>query len=203
MQLSGNTVLITGGATGIGYAMAEAFLEAGSTVIICGRRESDSLKPVRNIPTFTHASATCPRKRIARSWRSGPRASFPALNVLVNNAGVQRDVDLTQGVDDFLAGENEIRVNLESPIILSGLFVPHLAKNKGAAIMNVSSGLGFVPAARMPIYSASKAGLHAYCMAVRMQLSKVGIKCSKSFPPRSILNSIRLVEPDGGTLKLI
>ena len=79
-------------------------------------------------------------------------AHLPGLNVLVNNAGVQRDVDFTNGIDDFLAGENEIRVHLESAVILSGLFVPLLAKNKGAAIVNVSSGLGFVPAARMPVY---------------------------------------------------
>ena len=156
MQLSGNTVLITGGATGIGYAMAEAFLEAGSTVIICGRREKRLLEARAKHPDLhtrvSDVSKEEDRKELVE-WAAG---EFPALNVLVNNAGVQRDVDLTQGVDDFLAGENEIRVNLESPIILSGLFVSHLAKNKGAAIINVSSGLGFVPAARMPIYSASK-----------------------------------------------
>ena len=105
------------------------------------------------------------------------------LNVLVNNAGVQRDVDFTKGIDDFLAGENEIRVNLEATIILSGLFVPLLAKNKGPAIVNVSSGLGFVPAVQMPVYSASKAGLHAYSMAIRQQLSKVGIKVFEVVPP--------------------
>ncbi len=89
-------------------------------------------------------------------------AELPGLNVLVNNAGIQRDIDFTQGIGEFLAGDNEIRINLEAPIVLSGLFVPLLAKNKGAAIINVSSGLGFVPAAKMPVYSASKAGLHAY-----------------------------------------
>src|ERR1019366_5574712 len=81
------------------------------------------------------------------------------------------------------AGENEIRVNLEAPVILCGLFVPLLAKNKGPAIVNVTSGLGFVPAARMPVYSASKAGLHAYSMAIRQQLSKVGIKVFEIVPP--------------------
>ena len=109
---------------------------------------------------------------------------LPGLNVLVNNAGVQRDVDFTKGIDDFLAGENEIRINLEAAIVLTGLFVPRLAKNKGAAIVYVSSGLGFVPAAGMPVYSASKAGIHAYSMAVRRQLSKVGIKVFEVVPPR-------------------
>jgi uncharacterized oxidoreductase len=183
MQLSDNTVLITGGATGIGYAMAEAFLEAGSRVAICGRTDKRLLEARAKRPELQtrvcDVSKNVDRKGLI-DWAS---AHLPGLNVLVNNAGVQRDVDFTNGIDDFLAGENEIRVNLESPIILSGLFVPLLAKNKGAAIINISSGLGFVPAANMPVYSASKAGLHAYCMAIRLQLSKRGIKLFEVVPP--------------------
>jgi uncharacterized oxidoreductase len=137
MQLSDNTVLITGGATGIGYAMAEAFLEAGSRVAICGRTDKRLLEARAKRPELQtrvcDVSKNVDRKGLI-DWAS---AHLPGLNVLVNNAGVQRDVDFTNGIDDFLAGENEIRVNLESPIILSGLFVPLLAKNKGAAIINL------------------------------------------------------------------
>jgi uncharacterized oxidoreductase len=110
-------------------------------------------------------------------------ATLPALNVLVNNAGVQRDVDFTRGADDFLGGENEVRVNLEAPIALCGLLVPLLTGKPGPAIVNVSSGLGFVPAARMPVYSATKAGLHAFSMALRHQLGKVGIQVFELIPP--------------------
>jgi short-subunit dehydrogenase involved in D-alanine esterification of teichoic acids len=74
-------------------------------------------------------------------------------------------VDFTKGIAEFLAGENEIRINLEAPILLAGALVPHLTGKKGAAIVNVSSGLGFVPAARMPVYSASKAGMHAFSVS--------------------------------------
>ena len=81
-------------------------------------------------------------------------ANFPALNILINNAGIQRDNDFTHGLDDFLAGENEIRINLEAPVTLSGLLIPHLARNVGAAIINVTSGLGFVPAARICPFTA-------------------------------------------------
>jgi uncharacterized oxidoreductase len=183
MQLSHNTVLITGGATGIGYAMAEAFLEAGNTVIICGRRE-ERLREAHARHPALHTRVCDVADAADRSglvdWVS---TRFSDLNVLVNNAGVQRDVDFTQGLGEFLAGENEIRVNLEAPIILSGLFVPLLARNKGAAIVNVSSGLGFVPAVRMPVYSASKAGLHAFSMAIRPQLSKIGITLFEVVPP--------------------
>lgn len=115
-----------------------------------------------------------------RDWAS---RELPALNVLVNNAGVQRDVDLVAGIDEFLAGDNEIRVNLEAPIVLSGLFAPLLARARDAAIVNVTSGLGFVPAAKMPVYSATKAGLHAFSMALRWQLSRVGIKVFEIVPP--------------------
>jgi len=108
---------------------------------------------------------------------------FSNLNILINNAGVQRDIEFTKGISEFLSGENEIRINLESPIILSGLFIPHLTGKKEAAIINVSSGLGFIPAARMPVYSASKAGMHAFSMALRQQLLKSGIKVFEVVPP--------------------
>jgi uncharacterized oxidoreductase len=182
MRLSDNTVLITGGATGIGYAMAEAFLDAGSTVAICGRRAMRLLEARAKHPEL-HTRVCDVSREEDRKGLVDWAAHLPGLNVLVNNAGVQRDVDFTKGIDDFLAGENEIRVNLEAAIILCGLFVPLLGRNKGAAIVNVSSGLGFVPAVRMPVYSASKAGVHAYSMALRQQLSKVGIKVFEVVPP--------------------
>ena len=183
MRLSGNTVLITGGATGIGYAMAEAFLSAGSAVAICGRTARRLDEARARHPELHTRVCDISRQDERESLLDWASTRLPALNVLVNNAGVQRDIDFTEGIGEFLAGENEIDVNLEAPIVLTGLFVPLLAKNKGAAIVNVSSGLGFVPAAKMPVYSATKAGLHAYSMALRWQLSKLGIKVFEVVPP--------------------
>lgn len=182
MELSHNTVLITGGATGIGYAMVEGFLEAGSKVVICGRNAGRLLEAAAKTEVQTRVCDVSDEedRRELVDWIS---TDLPDLNVLINNAGIQRDVDFTRGIDDFLAGENEIRVNLEAVIILTGMLVPVLAQNTGAAIVNVSSGLGFVPAAHMPVYSASKAGLHAYSMAIRLQLSKLGIKVFEVVPP--------------------
>jgi uncharacterized oxidoreductase len=183
MDISGNTVLITGGATGIGYAMAEAFLEANNDVIICGRREERLLQAQKKHPDL-HIKvcnvAEDEDRRILVEWTT---ANFNNLNILVNNAGVQRDIDFTKGIAEFLAGESEIEINLEAPIVLSGIFIPHLTGKKEAAIINVSSGLGFVPAARMPVYSATKAGLHAFSMALRHQLLKLGIKVFEVVPP--------------------
>jgi uncharacterized oxidoreductase len=183
MNLSGNTVLITGGATGIGYAMAEAFLEAGSEVLICGRRAT-RLREAQKIHPQLHTKvcnvADDKDRRALFEWAT---SNFGKLNVLVNNAGIQRDIDLTGGIYEITSGESEIKVNLEAPIYLSAMFIPFLLKQKNAAIINVSSGLGFVPAAKMPIYSATKAGVHAYSMVLRQQLLKTSIKVYEVIPP--------------------
>lgn len=183
MDISGNTVLITGGASGIGYAMAQAFLDGGSEVIICGRREARLLDARKRHPNLHVKRCDVASDRDRSDLAAWVVTEFGALNVLVNNAGVQRDIDLTKGIAEFLAGENEIRINLEAPILLSGLLVPHLTGKKGAAIVNVSSGLGFVPAAKMPVYSASKAGVHAFTMALRQQILPLGIKVFEVVPP--------------------
>ena len=183
MKISGNTILITGGATGIGYAMAESFLETGNEVIICGRREDRLLKAQKKHSNLHIKVCDVSDEADRRTLMEWATANFRNLNILVNNAGVQRDIDFTKGIDEFLAGESEIKINLESLIVLSGLFIPFLTGKKEAAIINVSSGLGFVPAARMPIYSATKAGIHAFSMALREQLLKIGIKVFEVVPP--------------------
>lgn len=183
MQLSGNTVLITGGTSGIGLALAKAFLAAGGTVIICART-AKRLDEVHQIhPQIYTRVCDVSEEKDRRELAKWLALNFPKLNVLINNAGIQRDIDFTHGVDDFISSENEMKINLEAPIILSGLFIPLLVKNSGAAIINVSSGLGFIPMARMPVHSASKAGLHAYSMALRHQLSSIGMQVFEIVSP--------------------
>ena len=183
MEISGNTVLITGGATGIGYAMAEALLEAKNQVIICGRREERLLEAQKIHREFYFKVCDVAEETDRKELVEWITANFSNLNILINNAGVQRDIDFTKGITEFLAGESEIKINLEAPIVLSGLFIPFLTGKKEAAIINVSSGLGFVPAVRMPVYSATKAGMHAFSMALRCQLLKLGIKVFEIVPP--------------------
>jgi uncharacterized oxidoreductase len=183
MRITGNTILITGGATGIGYAMAEAFLEAGNEVVICGRREDRLIEAQKDHPNLHIKQCDVSSEANCRALVDWVTTDFPGINILVNNAGIQRDIDFTQGIDDFLSGPSEIKINLETPILLSGLFVPHLSGKSEASIINVSSGLGFVPAAKMPVYSASKAGLHAFSMALRRQLEDMGIRVFEVVPP--------------------
>lgn len=182
-QMRENTILITGGSSGIGLALAESFVKLGNTVIICGRR-IDKLEDAkeRNPMLFVRQcdlSNESDRKNLY-DWIRGNHAE---LNVLVNNAGIQRRVDLTKGTDDLLKNEDEIEINLKAQIYLAAQFVPMLSQRKDAAIVNVSSGLGFVPLTMFPIYSATKAALHSFTMSLRYQLRETSIRVFEVIPP--------------------
>lgn len=182
MDLAGNTVLITGGATGIGLAFAERFLAAGSRVVACGRREEalrEARKALPGLETFpcdlsTDGERRAVAGRVARD--------FPDVNVLVNNAGIQRRVRLDAG-GQWEEIHSEIAVNLEAPIHLSMLLVPHLARRDRPAIVNVGSGLAFVPLASVPIYCATKAAIHSFTLSLRRQLAGTPIRVVEVIPP--------------------
>jgi uncharacterized oxidoreductase len=111
------------------------------------------------------------------------KANSKDLNVLINNAGVQKGIDLKKGTTDLFAGEDEIQTNFAAPIHLSAYFAPLLLKKKEAAIINVSSGLGFVPIAFMPVYCATKAGVHLFTVSLRHQLKDTSVKVFEIVPP--------------------
>ena len=182
MNLSGNTVLVTGGASGIGLAIARRFLDAGSTVIICGRR-GDKLHDAQAAHPAMHvavADISRDDQRLALvDWVTG---AFPAVNVLVNNAGIQRRVSLLEQ-EPWEDTRQEIAINLEAPIHLSRLFVPHLIKQDDAAIINVTSGLSFVPLAAVPIYCSTKAALHSFTLSLRHQLRDSPVRVIEVVPP--------------------
>jgi uncharacterized oxidoreductase len=182
MDLSNNTVLVTGGASGIGLAIAERFQNAGSTVIICGRRIEKLEEAKTSHPDFhTHAAdVTTPAGREALAqWAT---REFPLLNVLVNNAGIQRRVRLTEN-EPWEQTHEEIAVNLEAPIHLARLFIPGLQKQSRAAIVNVTSGLSFSPLANVPVYCATKAALHSFTLSLRHQLKDTSVQVIELIPP--------------------
>ena len=195
MEMNGNSILITGGATGIGLSMAKYLYERGNTVLICDKREDRLSQTARELPKIQtiKCDVTSPNDRSALF--AYVKEFFSDMNILINNAGIQRDIDLTKGMIDFESGESELRVNLEAPILLSALFTPMLSEKKNATIVNVSSRLAFMPdfAAEMPIYHATKAGLHAFSLVQRKQLSSVGIRVIELIPPavQSELNPAR------------
>lgn len=184
MKTSDNTILITGGATGIGLALAAAFLKAGNDVIICGRREqrlheAQSQLPQLHIKTCDVADAA--DRQALYAWT---RTNFRSVNILINNAGIQRPLDFTNGVVEALAtGDDEIETNLQAPIHLAALFIPHLRVQPAAAIVNITSALGFIPLAAVPVYSATKAALHTFSWALRHQLRDTSIKVFEVVPP--------------------
>lgn len=182
MQLSSNTVLITGGASGIGLAMAERFLQAGSKVIICGRRKEKLKEAKDRHPQLTVRVCDLARVRHRLALLQWATSEFPGLNVLVNNAGIQRRLRLPVD-EEWAFTRAELAINLEAPIQLASLFIPHLLRQQRPAIINVTSGLSFVPLAAAPVYSASKAALHSFTLSLRHQLASTPIKVIEIAPP--------------------
>ena len=183
MKIQGNTVLITGGATGIGFSLAQAFVEAGNHVVICGRREA-KLREVKSKLPQVHTRICDLSKEDKRTllyeWVS---SNFDDVNILVNNAGIQRMIDLKKGINELSAGEDEIEVNLKACVHLSAFFIPLFLKKEEAAIINVSSGLCFVPIAMMPVYCATKAAIHSFTQSLRHQLRDTSIRVFEVIPP--------------------
>ncbi len=183
MNIKNNTILITGGATGIGLALAEALTKNGNTVIICGRRQSKLEEAKRKLPQIHVRTCDISEEKERKALFEWIAGNFRDFNVLINNAGIQRMVDLKKGIQDLTSGENEIEINTAAPIYLSAYFIPLLMKQKEAAIINVSSGLAFVPIASMPVYCATKAATHSLTMSLRHQLTGTSIKVFEIVPP--------------------
>lgn len=183
MRISGNTILITGGATGIGLALAETFMRKGNEVVICSRRE-DKLVQAKDkfsqLQTMKCDVADPENRKLLYNWVAG---NHKDLNILINNAGIQKEIDFKKGTTDLQGEENEIDINLQAPVHLSALFVPHLMAQKEAAIVNISSGLAFIPIAMMPVYCATKAALHSFSLSLRYQLRDTSIKVFEIIPP--------------------
>ncbi|MDF7810845.1 SDR family NAD(P)-dependent oxidoreductase [Hymenobacter sp. YC55] len=183
MNLAANTVLITGGASGIGFALAERFIKAGSTVIVCGRR-ADKLEEAKQKLPGLHTRVCdvgVAAERVALlAW---VRSEFPTVNVLVNNAGIQNRVQFATDTESWETRQHEIAINVDAPIHLSILFINHLREQPDPAIINVTSGLAFAPAAFAPIYSATKAALHSFTLSLRHQLKDTHIKVLEIVPP--------------------
>lgn len=185
MDIAGNTVLITGGATGIGFALAERFVDAGSEVIVCGRRKSKLEAAKRKLPTIHVRQCDVslePERKKLLEWT---RTAFPSLNMLINNAGIQRSVDYRSAKVVMFPSfkDDEVSINLAAPIRLCALFTPWFLKRKKAAIVNISSGLAFVPMAMTPIYCATKAAIHSFTISLRHQLRETSVRVFEAAPP--------------------
>jgi uncharacterized oxidoreductase len=179
MKLSNNKILITGGATGIGLGLAERFIQEGNTVIICGRRETALKNAADKLPSLiTRVCDLADEKsRVALyKWVSD---NHPDLNVLVNNAGIQNWTKVSDN-DFYEKTRDEIEINATAPLHLTNLFLELESLN---TIMNVTSGLAFIPLAKVPVYCATKAFLRSFTLSLRYSLKERGIEVVEIIPP--------------------
>ena len=181
MQPNHNTILITGGGSGIGLALAEAFHANGNQVIIAGRRKEVLDEAIAANPGMKAAILDIENAVAIRSFGEQMKRDYPALNVIINNAGIMRPERLHDG--PLADAEATITANLLGPIRLTAALLPILMSQPHAAIMTVSSGLAFLPLAMTPTYCATKAAIHSYTQSLRYQLKDTAVQVLELIPP--------------------
>lgn len=170
MKTTGNTILISGGGSGIGLALAQRWHDAGNHVIVTGRNAAKLDAAIAGRPNMTAISLDVTDADAIATFAADIAARHPALNVLVNNAGIMSSEDVG-AKRDLAPAEATVITNILGPIRLTDALVDHLAAQDDAAIVNVTSGLAFVPLPKAPTYSATKAAMHSYSVALRIQLA--------------------------------
>ena len=182
MNLTTNTVLITGGASGIGFALARQLSERGNRVIICGRSDKALEKAKAEVPTLVTRVCDVADPDSRRAMLAWLNTAHPDLNVVVNNAGVQYRRNFTEAaaLQDL---DQEVSINFTAPIHLIGEVLPLLRQQPQAVVVNVSSGLAFAPMADVPVYCATKAAIHSFTLSLRHQLKATAIRVVEMVPP--------------------
>ncbi|CUW93929.1 SDR family oxidoreductase [Rhizobium pusense] len=183
MKISGNTILITGGGSGIGRALAEAFHKAGNRVIISGRRKAVLDEVTAANPAMASMVMDATDAAGIRAFAEALVKAHPTLNAVINNAGIMRPEDIAAAPDYLDTAEETIATNLLAPIRLTAALLPHFLKQPAATVLTVSSGLAFVPMVLTPTYSATKSAIHAYSVALREQLEETPVEVIEIVPP--------------------
>ena len=181
MQMSGNTILITGGGSGIGRGLAEAFHAEGNQVIIAGRRKEQLASTVEAHPGMKAAQLDIADPDSIRSFAEDIKREHPGLNVVIHNAGISRIESVRSA--DTAAAEAMVATNLLGPIRLNAALLPTVEKQPDPVVMTVSSGLAMVPLSLAPTYCATKAAIHSYTQSLRYQLKDSTVQVIEIIPP--------------------
>jgi len=183
MNITGNTILITGGGSGIGRALAEALQARGNHVIVTGRRAAVLEETCAANPGMDFAVLDITDPAAIRVAAAQLIQDHPALNVVIHNAGIMLAEDLLADDHDLEPVEATIATNLLGPIRLTAALLPHLRQQDAATIITVSSGLAFIPLAATPTYNATKAAIHSWSQSLRHQLRETSIEVLELAPP--------------------
>jgi uncharacterized oxidoreductase len=183
MKTTGNTILITGGGSGIGRGLAEAFHKLGNKVIIAGRRKQVLDETTAANPGMSSATLNIEDPADIRAFAQKLATDHPTLDVVIHNAGIMRPDNLLNQPETLADAEAIITTNLVGPIRLTAALLPQLKKQPAATIMTVSSGLAFVPLSFTPTYCATKAAIHSWSESLRYQLQSTNIEVVELAPP--------------------
>lgn len=183
MNITGNTILITGGGSGIGRALAEALHARGNQIIITGRREAMLGETAAANPGMAFATLDMSDADAIRAYADKVTRDYATLNVVINNAGIVTAEDLKAEPFDMGAVEATITTNLLGPIRLTAALLPHLRAQTAATVMTVSSGLAFIPLTMTPTYNATKAAIHSWSQSLRRQLADTSVEVLELAPP--------------------
>ena len=183
MKLTGNTILIPGGGSGIGRSLAEAFHQAGNQVIITGRRQSTLDDTVRTSAGMIAKLLDMDKPDDIQRFGAELQTEFPKLNVLINNAGIMKPENFKAGIEQLQTAEANISTNLLGPLRLTAAILPGLLAQPAATVMTVSSGLAFLPIAPFASYCATKAAIHSWTQSLRRQLRGTSVEVLELVPP--------------------
>jgi uncharacterized oxidoreductase len=196
MKLSGNTVLITGGTSGIGLELTRQLLAKGNWVIVTGRDQAKLKKAKDAFPQIETIQSDVAKPEEIVALEQKVTKSFPELNVLINNAGIMRTINLQSHKDGLAELTREIETNLIGPVRMTQQFLRHLKTRPSSAIVNVSSGLAFVPLPTSPVYCATKAAIHSFTLSLRVQLQRTNVRVFELAPPATATELLASFDPE-------
>ena len=182
MKINNNVILITGGATGIGFAIAKQLCK-DNTIIVCGRRDNKLIAAKKELPNIYTKRCDITDAKERNELLTYIKDTFKGLDILINNAGVQKSIDFSIESNEFAKNDIEIDINFRAQVHMISTFMPLLMRSNNPSIINVSSGLAFVPLSAFPIYCATKAALHSFSLSLRHQLHNTKIKVFEVIPP--------------------